>query len=82
MTDNTIEYVGPNRRKVEIDRWKNRRRMAYASLIAALLFPLLVLGTDSENIVGVAGPFYLFVSSVVGLYVGFATADDKWQKEK
>ena len=80
--DNSIEYTGPDRRKVALDRWKHRRRMAYAGLVAALLFPLLVLGTGSENLVGVAGAFYTFVGAVVGAYVGFATMDDKWQKEK
>jgi len=25
-------------------------------------------------------PFYLFVGSVVGAYIGFATYDDKWKK--
>lgn len=27
----------------------------------------------------IAMPFYLFVGSVVGCYIGFSTADDKWQ---
>ena len=56
--------------------------MAYASLIGALTFPLLVLGSDSQNLVGLAGAFYTFVGAVVGAYVGFATMDDKWQKDK
>lgn len=63
------------------DRWLHRRRMAYASLIGGLLFPLLVLWTSSDQLGAIAGAFYVFVGAVVGAYVGFATVDDKWQKE-
>ena len=59
------------------DRWTHRRRMAYASLIAALLFPILTVFTASEQLGAISGAFYLFVSAVVGSYVGFATWDDK-----
>jgi hypothetical protein len=61
------------------DRWKNRRRMAWLSLIAGLVFPALMLINDLSSI---AGAFYLFVGSVVGAYIGFATVDDKWQGGK
>lgn len=59
------------------DRWKNRRRMAWLSLLAGLLFPVVAVFSDASAI---AGPFYLFVGSVVGAYIGFATVDDRWQK--
>lgn len=62
------------------DRWKNRRLMAWLSLIAALLFPLLLLWSQSDQLGAVAGAFYVFVAAVVGSYMGFATLDDKWQK--
>lgn len=62
------------------DRWKNRRRMAWLSLIAALLFPLLLVWSDSDQLGVVASAFYVFVAAVVGSYMGFATLDDKWQK--
>jgi hypothetical protein len=62
-------------------RWQNRRRMAWISLTAGLAYPLLVLFTDSLQLKDIAVPFYLFVSSVVGAYIGFATIDDKWQKD-
>ena len=62
------------------DRWLHRRRMAYASLVGALLFPLLVLLTSSDQLGAIAGAFYVFVSAVVGAYIGFAVVDDKWQK--
>lgn len=63
------------------DRWVNRRRMSWLSLAAGLLYPLLVLVTDSTQLKDIAGPFYLFVSAVVGSYIGFATVDDKWSKD-
>lgn len=55
--------------------------MAWTALVAALLFPLLVLWTESDQLGAVAGAFYVFVGAVVGAYVGFATLDDKWQKQ-
>ena len=63
------------------DRWKNRRQMAWSALIAGLLFPLLLLWSASDQLGAVAGAFYVFISAVVGSYIGFATIDDKWQKE-
>jgi len=64
------------------DRWRNRRKMAWLSLIAGLMYPLLVLFTDSAELGAIAMYFYLFVSSVVGAYIGFATMDDKFQKDR
>lgn len=63
------------------DRWKNRRRMAWMALVAGLLFPLLVLFTDSTELGALATAFYIFVSAVVGSYMGFATMDDKYQRD-
>lgn len=45
-------------------------------MFAGLLFPLLILGTDDPNLGTIAVPFYMFVSAVVGAYIGFATYDD------
>ena len=58
------------------ERWKNRRRMAWTALVAGLLFPLLLLWSQSDQLGAVAGAFYVFVSAVVGAYIGFATVDD------
>ena len=60
----------------EKDHWKNRRRMAWLSLIAGLGFPLLILFTESTQLGIVAGAFYAFVGTVVAAYIGFATWDD------
>jgi hypothetical protein len=57
------------------DRWRNRRRMAWAALLAGLLFPLLLLWSDSDQLGSVAGAFYVFVSAVVASYIGWATVD-------
>lgn len=61
---------------MSVDRWKNRRRMAWSSLIAGLLFPLLLLWSQSDQLGAVAGAFYIFVGAVVSAYIGFATQDD------
>ena len=58
------------------DRWKNRRRMAWLALIAGLLFPLLLLWSQSDQLGAVAGAFYVFVTGVVASYIGWATWDD------
>ena len=60
-----------------VDKWKNRRKMAWLSMIGGLLFPLLILGTDDPNLGAIAAPFYMFVGAVVGAYIGFSTWDDK-----
>jgi hypothetical protein len=65
----------------EYDRWKNRRRMAWICMVAAVSYPLLVLASDSRQLGDIAVPFYMFVSAVVGAYIGFATVDDHWQKQ-
>lgn len=64
-----------------LDRWANRRAMAWISVVAALLFPALLLVTESDQLGEIAGPFYLFAGAVVGAYVGFATLDDRWQRD-
>jgi hypothetical protein len=65
----------------EIDRWKNRRHMAWVCMVAGVGYPLLVLGTNSRELGEIAVPFYMFIASVVGAYIGFATIDDRWQKQ-
>jgi hypothetical protein len=64
-----------------LDRWKNRRRMAWLCLIAGLLYPVLLLASASPGLESMSATFYMFVSAVVGSYMGFATLDDKWQNK-
>ncbi len=63
-----------------VDRWKNRRMMAWSALIAGLFYPLLLLVTESPQLGQVAVPFYTFATLVLSAYFGFATIDDKWQR--
>lgn len=68
--------------KVEkTDRWKNRRKMAWICIIAALTFPLLILASESPTLGQIAFPFYGFVAGVVMTYIGGAVVDDHWQKK-
>ena len=63
------------------DRWRNRRKMAWLSMLAGLLFPLLLLVTESAQLGLIATPFYVFVGMVVTAYIGGAVIDDHWQQE-
>ena len=63
------------------DRWRNRRKMAWLSMLAGLLFPLLLLVTESVQLGLIATPFYVFVGMVVTAYIGGAVVDDHWQQE-
>jgi len=56
--------------------------MAWLSMLAGLLFPLLVLTSGSAALSAIATPFYLFVTGIVGAYIGFATIDDNNFKDK
>ena len=59
-----------------IDRWKNRRKMAWLSMLSGLLFPLLIFASDSNTLSQIAIPFYAFVTGVVMTYITAATYDD------
>jgi len=67
----------------EIDRWKNRRAMAWVSLCAiigigiAAVFNKLA-APQSDVIIAVV----YSLAAVVGTYVGFATLDDKWKVDR
>jgi len=50
--------------------------MAWISMVAGLMYPLLLWVSDSDQLGAVAGPFYIFVGAVVGAYVGFSTVED------
>lgn len=59
-------------------KWRNMRRMAWISLGASLIFPILVYGAaEGKSLVEIATPFYLFTGAVVGAYMGFSTWGDK-----
>jgi hypothetical protein len=58
------------------DRWKNRRKMAWITLLSGVAFPLLILGSESEVLGQIALPFYGFVVGVVMTYISAATYED------
>jgi hypothetical protein len=65
---------------MHVDRWRNRRRMAWLCVAAALAFPVLLLVLPAEvgqHLAGIAGPFYVFVGMVVATYIGAAAWDDR-----
>lgn len=57
--------------------WKNRRRMAWLSLWGAVLYPILVLFTESESLAAISPHYYLFATVVVTSYLGFTAWADK-----
>jgi len=59
-----------------VDRWKNRRRMAWITLLSGVAFPLLILASESAVLGQIALPFYGFVMGVVMAYIGAATYED------
>lgn len=63
------------------DTWRNRRRMAWFSLYAGLLFPLLILASESPTLGQIALPFYGFVAGIVMTYIGAATYEDTHKKD-
>lgn len=60
-------------------RWKNRRRMAWVSLISMIVVTFFILFTNAVSIeklkvLGEVITWYYFASaSVVGAYMGFTT---------
>ena len=67
-------------------RWKNRRRMAYISLVSILIvvgLSLFVVPIERLQVLEeVITWFFFIMGSIIGAYVGFSTFDDKWNKEK
>jgi hypothetical protein len=59
------------------DHWKNRRHMAWCSAFAGLLFPVIAIFTESNQLVGIAAPFYLFCGANIGFYMGGVVVDDR-----
>lgn len=55
-------------------RWRVRRRMAIASFIAGLVFPILCL--KNTGLIELAVPFYSFLTSIIIIYIGSAAYDD------
>ncbi len=75
MSENAPETVSQKRR-----RWANTRRMAWLAMVAACIYPGLIVYSESSHLVQTAMPFYTFMGAVVGVYVGFSTWEEKWRR--
>ena len=74
---NEVTTTGNNK-----ERWKNRRRMAWTSLIAILAVTgILLFGpVDVERLKVIGEPitwFYFASASIIGAYMGFTSWSDK-----
>jgi len=78
------EKIKKEERELELDikRWRNRRRMAWISLMAILVVTYLMLyqiGIERIKVLKeVITWFYTVMGSIIGAYVGFAT----WASKK
>jgi small neutral amino acid transporter SnatA (MarC family) len=70
----------------EQQRWANRRRMAWLTLVMTLAYPFLpILGVGKEVILGLSAYVYTFAGSIVLAYIGVVTIDDQlkeWRPNK
>lgn len=71
-----------DKKTIPHDPWKNRRAMAWISMICGALFPLYLGTNDSCALQAATTAYYIFLGSIVSCYIGFVTLDDKWRKEK
>jgi len=61
------------------ERWKNRRRMAWTSLIAILIVTMMILFTEvvPESRLTILSDvitwFYFSMASIIGMYMGATT---------
>jgi len=66
--------------------WKNRRRMAWLSLVSVIVVTLLTLTplvteTRLSSLQPILSTFFFAMASVIGVYVGFSTMSDKWKNK-
>jgi hypothetical protein len=71
--------------KMSAKKWKNRRWMAWISLISILIVTYYMIVVIDENRIEVLQPvitwFYTVMGSIVAAYHGFATFEDIKFKE-
>ena len=66
--------------QVNRNRWKTRRLMAWMAFIGGLAFPFIPV--EKSLHIALIPPFYLFITGIIMTYIGFATLDDKWNKNE
>jgi len=64
-------------------RWTHRRRLVYATVGLAFLMIIVAMfdWTDRQVSSQLTMGGVSLLSIVLGAYVGFATVDDRWQRE-
>jgi len=71
--------INGNGKELMKNRWKNRRRMAWLSLVSIILVTMLILFTEIVQIerlkvlTEVITWFYFSCASVIGMYMGATT---------
>lgn len=62
------------------ERWKTRRLMSWLSLGGLFLLPTMILIKDKEWLMAASGIIIASITlfgSIIMVYIGFATMDDK-----
>ena len=65
-----------------VDSFKNRRKIAWSAHVAALLFPLLILSTNSDQLGQIAIPFYGYIGIIITAYIAAASYESKDQRKQ
>jgi len=79
MADENTNVKSESNDQVLMKRWKNRRKMAWISLLSMISMTAVILFTDIVDIerlkvlTEVITWFYFSCASVVGAYMGFTT---------
>lgn len=72
-----LKNINTNNMEQEKLKWKNRRKMAWTSLISMLIFTILILFVVPESrltiLTDVIVWFYFAMTSIIGAYMGFTT---------
>ena len=79
-----VQETNGNDKALMLRRWKNRRRMAWVSLLSMTLITFLILFTNLvpekrlEVLSEVITWYYFCSASIIGAYMGFTT----WASKK
>ena len=79
MEEITQESNGNGNKEMQKKRWKNRRRMAWISLVSMIIVTVSILFTDIVEIerlkvlTEVITWFYFSCASIIGMYMGATT---------
>lgn len=70
--------------RITRNRWRTRRRMAITAFLYLLfIVPALFFAPEKliDKVSSVAITVITLMGGIIMVYIGYATADDKWQKE-